>query len=328
MCTSLTYEDYKGDWYLARTMDFGFNLDGRPVVIPRNYHFDSDASANGFDTKFGFTGAGRNLNGYILVDGVNEKGLSAAALYFTESVYAEEAKAESVNIASHEVLMWLLGNVASIAELRAKFANVNIVAVPNSLLQIVVPLHWIVADKTGKSCVIEQQADGIKITDNPVGVMANSPEFDWHLKNLNNYVQLNPGLHENKPYGKFTANGFGAGTGALGLPGDYTSVSRFIRMAFMRQHAEKAQDSSSSINALSHILNSVEIPKGVKIQADGDVDYTQYRGYMEMATPTYYMQPYDDQTITKVVLTEALLTKKEATEFPLKPTQQFNTVTE
>lgn len=77
MCTSLTYEDYKGDWYLARTMDFGFNLDGRPVVIPRNYHFDSDASANGFDTKFGFTGAGRNLNGYILVDGVNEKGLSA-----------------------------------------------------------------------------------------------------------------------------------------------------------------------------------------------------------------------------------------------------------
>lgn len=326
MCTSLTYEDAQENWYLARTMDFGFELGGRPVVIPRHHHFDSDATDQGFDTNYGFVGAGRNLNGYILVDGVNEKGVGAAALYFNESVYAEQPQNGAINIASHEVLNWILGNVSSIADLKEKFSHVNIVAVPNSLLKIVVPLHWIVADRTGASVVIEQQADSVKITDNPVGVMTNSPEFDWHLKNLNNYVQLDPALHSEKPYGKFTANGFGAGTGALGLPGDYTSVSRFIRTAFTRQYAETAKDSSAAINTLSHILNNVEIPKGVKIQADGDFDYTQYRGYMSLAEPVFYMQPYADQTITKVRLTEELLNGDAPVEFPLKTQQRFDEV--
>ncbi|ANK60193.1 penicillin acylase [Loigolactobacillus backii] len=326
MCTSLTYKNANDDWFLARTMDFGFELGGRPVAIPRRHHFTSDASAEGFTTNYGFVGAGRNLNGYILVDGVNEKGVGAAALYFNESVYADQPQNGATNLASHEVLNWILGNVASIPDLKKKFEKVNIMAVPNSLLKIVVPLHWIVADNTGASVVIEQQADGVKIIDNPVGVMANSPEFDWHLKNLNNYVQLNPALHSAKSYGTLVANGFGAGTGALGLPGDYTSVSRFIRTAFTRQHTEVAKDTDAAINTLTHILNNVEIPKGLKIQADGDFDYTQYRGYMNLATPTFYMQPYADQTITKVKLTEELLNSKAPVEFKLQTHQQFNEV--
>lgn len=326
MCTSLTYKDANSNWFLARTMDFGFELGGRPVVIPRQHHFTSDATTTGFDTRYGFVGAGRNLNGYILVDGANEKGVGAAALYFTESVYAAQPQNGATNLASHEVLNWILGNVASIADLKEKFANVNILAVPNSLLKIVVPLHWIVADSTGASVVIEQQATGVKITDNPVGVMTNSPDFDWHLKNLNNYVQLNPGLHSDKPYGEFTANSFGAGTGALGLPGDYTSVSRFIRTAFTRQYTEVAANTGAAINTLSHILNNVEIPRGVKIQADGDFDYTQYRGYMSLAEPTFYMQPYADQTITQVKLTEKLLNSAAPVEFPLQTQQQFHEV--
>ncbi|MGI6024621.1 choloylglycine hydrolase family protein [Pediococcus parvulus] len=327
MCTSVMYQNAKGNWFLARTMDFSFELGGRPVVIPRNFHFKSDADEKGFDTKLGFTGAGRDLNGYILVDGVNEAGVGAATLYFDGlAKFADQAVSGKTNVAPHEVINWILGNVTNVADLKAKIADLNIVAIANDLFKIIVPLHWIVADKTGACVVLEQDENGMKVMDDPVKVMTNSPDFQWHLKNLNNYVQLKPTSHSSKKYGEFESEAYGLGSGALGLPGDYTSVSRFVRAAFIRQNTDKAKTVPGSINALSHILNSVEIPKGVKADNEGGCDYSQYRGYMSLDEGAYYMQPYDDQTITRVVMTPELLNAKEPTEFPLKAEQHFNSV--
>ncbi|GAA2857996.1 choloylglycine hydrolase family protein [Pediococcus damnosus] len=327
MCTSVMYQNAKGNWFLARTMDFSFELGGRPVVVPRNFHFKSDADAEGFDTKLGFTGAGRDLNGYILVDGVNEAGVGAATLYFDGlAKFAEETEADKINLAPHEMINWILGNVTSVAGLKAKINDVNIVAVANDLFKMVVPLHWIVADKTGACVVLEQDGDGMHVMDDPAKVMTNSPDFQWHLKNLNNYVQLKPTSHGEKTYGEFKSDAYGLGSGALGLPGDYTSVSRFVRAAFIRENTEKADTTASSINALSHILNSVEIPKGVKADDEGGCDYSQYRGYMSLDEGAYYMQPYADQTITRVALTPAVLNADKPTEYPLQSEQQFNSV--
>ena len=324
MCTSFTYEDADGKFYLSRTMDFDFELGGRPVVIPRNHHVDSDATKDGFDTKLGFVGAGRNIGQYLTVDGVNEAGFAAATLYLSESKFADKAEAGKTNIAPHEVIPYLLGNIHSVSELRDQLADLNVVAAPNKFMgNIVVPLHWIVADASGDCAVLESDADGLQLYDNPVGVMTNSPEFPWHVKNLKNYAQLQPTLAAGTTFGGVKADGFGAGTGAVGLPGDYTSVSRFVRMAFLREHAERVNGQAAAINTISHLLGSMDIPRGIKIMSNDTQDYTQYRGYMDMGTPTYFMQPYDDQTITKVTLTEELLNADEPTEFPLARVQQF-----
>lgn len=328
MCTSLTYQTTGGDQFLARTMDFAFELGGRPVVIPRQHHFTSVSNPTGFDTPYSFAGTGRDLNGYILVDGVNEYGVSTAALYFAgQAHYATEPVDGQINLAPHEVIMWILGNVKNTAELADRLADLTITESAAPLLNIVVPLHWIISDRQGETYVLEQEADGMHYMKNPVGVMTNSPDFDWHLKNLSNYVELQPEPHAvNRQYGELTVNAFGPGTGALGMPGDYTSPSRFIRTVFNREHTDAVETDGDAVNALSHMLNSVEIPKGVKIKSDGSADYTQYRSYMSMAEPAFYMQPYNDQTITRVALTEDLMTAAEPTEFALATTQQFNAV--
>ncbi|MFD1124878.1 choloylglycine hydrolase family protein [Lentilactobacillus raoultii] len=326
MCTSVTFLSETGDNFLARTMDFAFELDGRPVVIPRHQHFNSSASTAGYDTKLAFVGAGRNLNGYVLVDGVNERGLSGAALYFSgEASYSDQIKDDHTNLASYEVLNWLLGNAESCNHAAELIQKLNVVNAPIKLMGKVIPLHWILSDRYGDCRVLEIRADGVHFLKNPVGVMTNSPEFEWHLKNLNNFTELQPNPHPDRDYNGYRITAFGPGSGALGMPGDYTSVSRFVRTAFMRQYTTSAP-SKAAVNVLSHILNSVEIPKGVKLKENGGADYTQYRGYMDSSHLTYYMQPYDNQTIAKVTLTEELMTNQQPVEFPLAHEQTYDSL--
>jgi choloylglycine hydrolase len=324
MCTSFTYEDADKNWYLSRTMDFEAELGGRPVVIPRNYHFNSTVTAEGFAGQYGFGGAGRDLGGYFVVDGVNEAGLGAATLYLEESNYSEKPLADHVNLGSPEVVPYLLGHYASVAEVKAAVAQLNVVAVPNPFMKIVVPLHWVVADKTGAMIVLEQTGNGLEYFDDPAGVMTNSPQFPWHLLNLNQYPHLRPTIEASTQYGDVKATGFGAGTGAMGLPGDYTSPSRFVRMAYLRQNAEQVSGEANVINTLSHLTSSVNIPKGEKLMANGGSDYTQYRGYMSLNTGHYYFQPYQDQTIYEITLSEDLLNAKDAHEYLVAQAQQIN----
>lgn len=326
MCTSFTYQDADHKWYLSRTMDFTFDMGARPVVIPRGYEF-TGALAN-FSGKYGFGGSGRKVGEYAVVDGVNEAGFGAATLYLVESKYNDAPIAGKQNLASYEMVPYLLGNFATVEELRAGLDQINIVAVANAFMgNIVVPLHWIVADATGDCAVLEQTGDGLQMFDNPVGVMTNSPDFEWHVKNLNNYPQLQATQAGTAQYGDFTARGFGAGTGAVGVPGDYTSVSRFVRMAFMRQNGEQVTGQANAVNTISHLMNSVDIPRGVKVMDDGkSMDYSQYRAYVSLSDKTYFLQPYDDQTITRVQLTEDLLSADAPTEFPVQHEQQFVSV--
>ncbi|WP_407893638.1 choloylglycine hydrolase family protein [Lacticaseibacillus sp. N501-2] len=323
MCTSFTYEDADKNWYLSRTMDFEAQLGGRPVVIPRHYHFDSTVTPDGFAGDYGFAGTGRDLGGYFVVDGVNEAGLGAATLYLEESHYSDESLAGDTNLASPEVVPYLLGHFATVAELKAAVATLNVVASPNPFMKIVVPLHWVVADKTGAMIVLEQTGKGLEYFDDPAGVMTNSPQFPWHLLNLNQYPHLQATIQPQSQFGDLAAKGFGAGTGAVGLPGDYTSPSRFVRMAYLRQNAEKISGEANVVNTLSHLSASVNIPKGEKLMANGGSDYTQYRGYMCLTSGHYYFQPYQDQTIYQIRLTQALLNDQVAHEYPVAQAQQI-----
>lgn len=315
MCTSLTLTNQAQQHFLARTMDFGFQLEGRPVVIPRNYVWKKQFNGSQ-QTKYGFLGTGRNLGEYFLADGINEKGLAVAELYFlNEAKYSSEEKEASVNLAPHEFIIWLLGEIESISELRKRIAEVQIVEKEVPVLGFVPPLHYIVTDKTGETVVLESDSGELVIKDNPVGVMTNSPEFGWYLKNLNNYLSIQPNNFSNKKINGYEIKPFGQGSGTYGLPGGYTSPERFVRTVYLRALIESGETVDDSLNAMFKILDNVTIPKGVNIKNDGSIDYTQYRAVFDVSNGTYYFNPYETQEIFELTLTEELLTKDGPVEF-------------
>ena len=300
MCTSIFYQTKDKTHFLARTLDFAQELNLKPTVVKKGYHFKSQANQDGFDTKFSFIGAGANDN---FADGVNENGLAIASLYFNENAaYNDEKIAGQVNLASPEVVPWVLGNIKSVADFKSKVYQINICNIKNKFVNSIMPLHWIIYDRSNEAIVFEMTKTGKHIYENPVGVMTNSPTFDWQLTNLSHYSHLKPTEAKAGKFGDFQIVSDGPGTGAVGLPGDYTSTSRFVRTAFLREYTDQAQNTEEGVNTLIHIINNVDIPKGVKIGENGLADYTQYKGIMDLDHLTYYYLPYKKLEIEKATL--------------------------
>ncbi|MGC6769436.1 choloylglycine hydrolase family protein [Enterococcus sp. LJL51] len=306
MCTSITLSNQLTT-YLARTMDFGFELDGHPVVIPRNYLFTTDLGEH-LTFPLGFVGTGRKLDSYLFADGVNEQGLAIAELYFPgEASYVETAGPGKLSLAPHEFIMWALGNISSITELRTRIAEVAIINAKNQLLNVILPLHFIVTDASGESIIIETHDQALTIKNNPVGVMTNSPRFEWQLQNLNNYLFLQPENYLPKTFGNFSAAPFGQGSGTYGLPGGYTSPERFVRAAYLKNNISHTETTDGALSAIFHVLDNVTIPKGVNIKDDGAMDYTQYRAAFDTKNKLYYFNPYHTPETFSIQLTEPLL---------------------
>ena len=315
MCTSLTYETQDHTFFLARTMDFGFKLEGRPVVIPRNYTWKKENGGE-VTSHYGFVGTGRELEGYFFADGMNEHGLSVAELYhLNEATYHDTTEAGKINLAPYEFIMWVLGENKSITDLRKNIAQVRLLNRKISLLDTVPPLHYIVTDATGESIVIETEEKELVIKDNPVGVMTNSPKFEWHLTNLNNYLFLKPTNVSNRSIGDLQLHPFGQGSGTYGLPGGFTSPERFVRTVYMKHLTKKATDAEEGLNTILKILNGVTIPVGVNVKDDGSDDYTQYRAVIDATNKIYYFNPYESNEIFGVKITEELLNGNKPQEF-------------
>jgi len=296
-------------------MDFGFELNGLPICIPRNYessfHFEGKLA-----NKYSFVGTGQKIGEYMFADGVNEKGLSIAELYYlNEASYKTEPVQGKINLTQDEFLTWVLGNIESIQDLRNKIKDIEIIGVSSKLLNVVTPLHFIVSDKTGECVVIETNNQELTIKDNPVGVMTNSPTLEWHLTNLNNYLSIQPTNYSNKQLDNHMLKPFGQGSGTYGLPGGLTSPERFVRATYMKTYTVKGQTELETLNSIFHILNTVTIPKGVNIKDDGHNDYTQYRAAFNLTDLTYYFNPYHTQEVFSVKLTEELSESSEPTVF-------------
>ncbi|KRL40951.1 choloylglycine hydrolase family protein [Liquorilactobacillus nagelii] len=316
MCTAITFTTDDDIHFLARTMDFSFELDARPVYVPRNHEFNSLVPGTKFSTNYGFIGAGKDVDSYIFADGLNEKGFSIASLYFEKNAkYNKSSDPKLLNISSTDMVSWALGNISSVAEFEQKYQKLNVVDVINPLLQVNVPLHWIVSDKSGNTGVLEITKKGPQFYHNLVGTMTNSPEFSWHMNNLNHYTNLQPNEFEQKKYGDYVTVPDGPGSGALGLPGDYTSASRFVRAAFLREYSSHESGVKKGLTSILHILNSVDIPKGVKITQKNVSDYTQYKGIMDLNNLNYYLMRYNDTELTRVRLTDKLLNQSKVKVF-------------
>ncbi|WP_139653549.1 choloylglycine hydrolase family protein [Raoultibacter phocaeensis] len=302
MCTSFTYKDKTQANALARTMDFAFVLDPDAVLIPRAYRWKAEVDGVERETAYAFAGLARNDKEFVFADGVNEKGLCCAALYFSGFAYYEsEAARDAVNLAPHEVVFWLLSAFATTEEAIAGLSGARVVDIPIQLLGLTPPLHWIITDASGRTAVIEPVEDGIQIYDNPLGVMSNAPEFPWHVTNIRNYIGVNPNPTKPLVLDGVSFTQFGQGSGTFGLPGDYTPPSRFLRVLFGKKTALASENEADAMTAIVHLLSTVDIPKG-SVATDHGVDYTQHSSIMFCETGRYCFRTYDNSQICMIDL--------------------------
>ncbi|MEP9378011.1 choloylglycine hydrolase family protein [Aquabacter sp. CN5-332] len=327
-CTSFLIRTSDGGAVYGRTMEFGFKLDSDAIVIPRQFALaasgpDGKPGAMAWKSKYAATG----LNAFglpVVTDGVNEKGLAGGILYFPDYVgYADPAKADPAkSLAPWDVLTWVLTNFATVAEVKAGLAGISVVNVKQATMGITPPFHYTIHDASGASLVIEPVDGVLKVYDNPFGVMTNAPTFDWHLTNLKNYVKLSAANAAPLQIEGQTIASFGQGSGLLGIPGDPTPPSRFIRALGYAVSAEKKPSGIESVRLAEHIANNFDIPVGW-IRADKgdnkDLEYTQWTSVADLTNKRYYVKTYDDQVLRSIDLMSFDLDAKSVATAPLKP---------
>lgn len=314
-CTGITIKTENGAILPARTLEFGFDIQSDILVIPKGTQITFLSSLEGKDgykmtAKYGF--AGMNAVGKeIVIDGINEAGLYLGSFYFSGyAVYDSlTAQNQSKAVSSEEMGNFILGSFASVDEVIQGLENVSIVGTYIEAIQGQAPLHYAVTDKSGKSIVIEYTKTGLKIFDNSVGVVTNNPTYDWHLTNLSNYINLTP---ENLKGVEINGNKYGPlseGTGMLGLPGDFTSTSRFVRATAFVNTALPCVDEEEGVFRAFHILNAFDIPIGVVEQQEKSVtlaEYTVWTSVADTRSSIYYFKTYKNQSVMKVDLKEVL----------------------
>lgn len=303
MCTAITLQSTRGENFFGRTMDFSYDIKPGIYIIPKGYTWNSNITAERYIDHYNFICMGQEKHGMLgFFDGVNEKGFAAASLYFLGDAYYNIPISDKRLISSLDFLHYILGNCSSIEDLTALTGNVDIIGEVDPITNTVAPLHWIATDRSGKCVVVEQTKAGLNVINNPIGVMANSPDFKWHMTNLRNYMDISVRQKKESNWGNVSLTPFGQGGGSINLPGGFTSPERFVRAAFLKTHIEVPQKSSEAVMACFHIMNSVSIPKCIVITDKGTCDYTRYIAFMSTNTCEYYFKTHDNDEIMTVSL--------------------------
>ncbi|MGG0151517.1 choloylglycine hydrolase family protein [Bacillus mycoides] len=303
MCTSLTLQTKNGQHLFARTMDFTLDLNQEVIVIPRHYQWNN-ITGEIINTKHATVGMGINHQGRIIMaDGVNEAGMTCATLYFPGfATYSQSIDDNKTNLAPFDFVTWSLTQFNSVKELKKSVDSLTFLDIPLPDLGLTPPLHWILADKWGDCIVLEPTNEGLKMYDNPLGVMTNSPEFNWHLQNLRQYIGLKSQPFAPTEWSNLPLSAFGQGSGSMGLPGDFTPPSRFVRAAYGKQNIQGIDSEEEGVSALFHILSNCEVPKGGVITEEDALDNTIYTSVMCMESGTYYYHTYDCRQIIAIHL--------------------------
>ena len=319
MCTAATYQTR--DFYMGRTLDYEFSYGEEIVITPRRFPI---ALRHGgvMDTHYAIIGTAHVADGFPLYyDAVNEKGLGMAGLNFVGSAQYAEVVPDRENIAQFEFIPRLLGRCATLAEAREALRTLNLTGTPFSERLPASQLHWLLADKSG-AVVIESVADGLKVYDDPAGVLTNNPPFPQQMAALRNYTSLSA----SQPPADFCGVPVtldSRGMGALGLPGDLSSPSRFVRAAFVRANARSERTEDANVSQFFHILTSVEQQRGCCELDDGQFEITLYSSCCNADQGIYYYTTYDNRQITGVKLHAADLDSARLTAYPLADTQQI-----
>ncbi|NIZ03725.1 linear amide C-N hydrolase [Thalassospira lucentensis] len=335
MCTDFQVNVPKQGYINGRSMEFGMELESKFFFRKAGHIYDQKIWGENFGLswqgKYGFVGMNA-FNLPLVVDGMNTQGLSTGNLWLPGTQYQTITDPQKgLNIDNFSA--WVLSNFASCEEVKSALeANQVQVGAPK-FLQNLLPLHYPIHDDQGNSIVIEFIQGEIKIYDNPVGVLTNQPPFPDQLSNLRNYVDLTPWNNETATFNGFEVAQTGNGSGLLHLPGDPTPPSRFVRATTLSSFSEPVDTLDQGVNLALHILNAVDIPRGLirnKGKNGTEMDYTQWAVIKDMTRRVYYARLYASLNVQSIDISalessnelDALDGKQVA--FPLSPIPEIN----
>ena len=312
MCTGVRFVDDNDNMYFGRNLDWSCGYGQKVVVTPRNYTYNS-AFLGEMMPKFGAI-IGMAIvveNKPLYFDCANEAGLAIAGLNFPGyASYAPDAVDGKTNVAAYEFPLWVVMNFDSVDEVEKALKKTAIVSKPINEQFPVSELHFIIGDKK-RSIVVEYTANGMEIFDNDVDVLTNQPGYGWHKENLRNYLNLIPQMPKEVRWGKAKMTAFGSGSLIRGLPGDYYSPSRFVRVAYLNTHYPVKSGEAENVSRLFHTLTGVAMIDGAAQMANGDCEITVYTGGYSSASKTYYYNTYEDPAIQSVKMEEQNLDSHE-----------------
>ena len=320
MCTAATYRTK--DFYFGRTLDYEFSYGEEITVTPRNYPFSFRYLPEKRE-HYAIIGMAHVEEDYPLYyDAVNEKGLGMAGLNFVgNAVYGEVRKGKE-NVAVFELIPYILSQCENTEEARELLGKIQITdtkfkeQLPNGRL------HWIIADEK-EAITVESVTEGLKIYENAPGVLTNNPPFPMQMFQLNNYMQLSSRQPENLFSDQLSLETYSRGMGALGLPGDLSSASRFVRVAFTKLHARSGEGEAESVGQFFHILGSVEQTRGCCELENGKYEITIYTSCCNATKGIYYYTTYTNRQITAVDMHREKLDGTELIRYPMLEEEQI-----
>ena len=320
MCTAVTYKTK--DFYFGRTLDYEYSYCEEVTVTPRNYPFRF-RHMGAVDRHYAIIGMAFVQADYPLYyDAVNEKGLGMAGLNFVGNAAYREPAPDKDNVAVFEFIPWVLSQCATVAEARELIGKINLTAEPFNAHLPAAFLHWLIADRK-EAITVESMKDGIHIHENPVGALTNNPPFDQQMFRLNDYAHLSRKDPENHFSKELGLSCYSRGMGALGLPGDLSSQSRFVRVAFVKMNSVSGQTESESVSQFFHILGAVDQQRGCCDVGEGEYEITIYTSCCNADRGINYYTTYDNHQITAVDMHRENLDGAALVRYPLVQGQQI-----
>lgn len=319
MCTSIALNDK--NFYFGRNLDLEYRFGEKIVITPRNFQFEF-RHIEPINSHYAIIGMANVTDGQPLyAEAANEKGLCIAGLNFPGNAYYPDYPVNGKeNIAAFELIWRLLSTCESVNEAKDLLEKSAIVSTPFRSDMPSAPLHWHIADKDC-SIVVECTKGSMKIYDNPVGVLTNNPPFDYQMANLTNYVNITAKSPENRFSERLDIKPYGQGMGAIGLPGDSSPASRFVRATFCKMNLPEFESENDAVCHFFRILDNVAMVKGTVITPEGKQDYTTYSCCINVSKGIYYYKTYENINISAVNLFNEDLDKSELYIFD--PNREF-----
>ena len=320
MCTAVTYKTK--DFYFGRTLDYEFSYKEEVTVTPRNFPFHFRHMGT-LQQHYAIIGMAFVQDQYPLYyDAVNEKGLGMAGLNFVGNAFFGDVVEGKDNVPVFEFIPWILSQCATTQQARELIEKINLTNEPFSAQLPCASLHWLIADRE-EAITVEAMADGIHVHPNPVGVLTNNPPFEQQLFRLNDYRHLSPKDPENTFSKDLELSRYSRGMGAMGLPGDLSSQSRFVRVSFVKMNSVSEETEEKSVSQFFHILGAVDQQRGCCDVGKGEYEITIYTSCCNADKGIYYYTTYDNHQITAVDMHKENLDGSDLARFPLIQTQQI-----
>lgn len=314
MCTAISYKTR--NHYFGRNLDLEYSYRETVTITPRNFPFHFRKMGL-MAHHYAMIGMATVAEGYPLYyEATNEMGLSMAGLNFPRSARYLPEQPDKDNVTPFEFIPWILSQCATIEEARSLVKKISLADIPFNDCFPLSPLHWMIVDRH-ESIVVEPLADGVRIYDDPIGVLTNEPPFEFHLYDLSNHMHVSIDQAEDRFSAKLPLEAYSNGMGGIGLPGDFSSSSRFVRAAFVKLNSISGQGTSESISQFFHILSSVAMPRGCVRMGTDDYEITRYSCCCDTDKGIYYYTTYENSQITGIDMHRENLDGYEPVSYPL-----------